>query len=111
MTDPVNVTIGGTVAPGFEGVRDAIAANFAPGFEVGASAAVYLHGRSVVDLWGGSFEQGSDRPYDDQTLQLVFSTTKGVAATAVAMCVARGLLSYDEKVSHYWPDSSRSCPS
>ena len=95
--------IGGSVAPGWEKVRDAFVGNFA-GEEVGAAAAVYHRGRKVVDLWGGSFDVEGTRDYTEDTLQLVFSTTKGITAIAVAMCVERGLLSYDEKVSTYWPE-------
>jgi CubicO group peptidase (beta-lactamase class C family) len=96
--------IGGFVAPGWEPVRAAFEHNFAAGEEVGASAAVYHRGEKVVDLWGGSFDEAGTRPYDDTTLQLVFSTTKGIVAIAVAMCVQRGLLDYDEKVATYWPE-------
>ncbi len=94
---------GGDVAPGWEKVREAFVGNFA-GEEVGAAVAVYHRGRKVVDLWGGSFDAEGSRDYSEDTLQLVFSTTKGITAIAVAMCVERGLLSYDEKVSTYWPE-------
>lgn len=60
--------------------------------------------RKVVDLHGGSFDTSSDRRYDDHTLQLVFSTTKGITAIAVAMLVQRGLLSYDDAVAEHWPE-------
>ena len=96
--------IGGEVAPGWEPVRDAFIANFNEAEEVGAGVSVYHRGRKVVDLWGGSFDEQGSAPYSDDTLQLVFSTTKGITAIAVAMCVERGLLSYDEKVSTYWPE-------
>ena len=95
--------IAGSVAPGWEKVRDAFEANFA-GEEIGAATAVYHRGRKVVDLWGGSFDARGTRDYTEDTLQLVFSTTKGITAIAVAMCAERGLLSYDEKVSTYWPE-------
>ena len=96
--------VAGLVDPGWEPVREAFEKNFDRGEEVGAAAAVYHRGHKVVDLWGGAFDQSSERPYDDSTLQLVFSTTKGVVAIAVAMCVQRGLLDYDERVSTYWPE-------
>ncbi|MGA0877749.1 MAG: serine hydrolase domain-containing protein [Ilumatobacteraceae bacterium] len=94
----------GSVAAGWEPVRDAFAANLASGDEVGCGVAVYHLGRKVVDLWGGHFDADRTQPYAEDTLQLVFSTTKGITAIAVAMCVERGLLSYDEKVSNYWPE-------
>lgn len=97
------VQIGGSVAHGWEPVRDEFEANLTSGEEVGAQVAVYHRGAKVVDLWGGSFDR-SDRPYDDTTLQLVFSTTKGITAIAVALCVQRGLLSYDDSVAAHWPE-------
>lgn len=98
------MTVGGHVDAGWEGVRDAFEANFAAGEEVGAGVAVYHRSRKVVDLWGGSFDREQTRPYAEDTLQLVFSTTKGVIAIALAMCAQRGLLDYREKVSTYWPE-------
>ncbi len=98
--------IGGSVAPGWEPVRKAFENNFDATEEVGASVAVYHRGMKVVDLWGGSIESddSSSTPYTDETLQLVFSTTKGIAAIAVGICVDRGWLSYDAPVSKYWPE-------
>ena len=85
-------------------MQEAFEANFASGEEVGAACAVYHHGRKVVDLVGGHFDADRTQPYTDDALQLVFSTTKGITAIAVAMCVQRGLLDYDEKVATYWPE-------
>jgi len=95
---------GGTVAPGWEKVRQAFVENLENTEEVGAGVAVYHRGQKVVDLWGGTFDESASQPYTQDTLQLVFSTTKGITAIAVAICVERGLLSYDEKVSTYWPE-------
>lgn len=96
--------VGGTVAGGWEAVRDAFVANLNSGEETGCAVSVYHRGDKVVDLWGGHFDKDASTPYDSDTLQLVFSTTKGITAIAVAMCVERGLLSYSEKVSTYWPE-------
>jgi CubicO group peptidase (beta-lactamase class C family) len=96
--------IGGGVANGWEPVKAAFEKNFELGEDVGASAAVYHRGEKVVDIWAGSFDEAGDRAYDDTTLQLVFSTTKGIVAIAVAMCVQRGLIDYHEKVATYWPE-------
>jgi CubicO group peptidase (beta-lactamase class C family) len=98
------MTVGGSVEAGWDGVRAAFEANIAGGEDVGASVAVYHRGQQVVDLWGGTFDGAGTIPYDDQSLQLVFSTTKGVTAIAIGMCVQRGLLDYDEKVTTYWPE-------
>jgi CubicO group peptidase (beta-lactamase class C family) len=101
--------IGGFVAAGWEPVRDAFANNFAAqpsgGTEdVGAGVSVYHRGAKVVDLWGGSFDAGRSAPYVEDTLQLVFSTTKGITAIALAMCADRGLIDYGAPVAQYWPE-------
>ncbi len=101
---PDTVGVGGFVAPGWESVRAAFEANFATPEEVGAGVSVYHRGAKVVDLWGGTFDAQGTAPYDEHTLQLVFSTTKGITAIAVAMCVDRGLLHYGAKVIDYWPE-------
>lgn len=98
------VRFGGAVETGWERVEEAFRRNFAIDDETGAAVAVYHRGRKVVDLQGGSFDRESDRAYDDSTLQLVFSTTKGITAIAVAMLVQRGQLAYDAPVSSYWPE-------
>ena len=96
-------SIGGSVDAGWEAVQAAFHKNFETGEETGAAVSVYHHGRKVVDLWGGSFD-GGEQAYDDSTLQLVFSTTKGITAIAVGMCVQRGLLDYGAPVVKYWPE-------
>lgn len=100
----VDAVIGGSVAAGWEPVRAAFEHNFATTEEVGAGVAVYHRGVQVVDLWGGRFDTVGEASYDEDTLQLVFSTTKGITAVAVGMCVDRGLLHYDAPVAQYWPE-------
>lgn len=95
-------TIQGTVADGFEAVRTEFEANFTEHGDVGAGVAVYVDGELVVDLVGGTHKDG--RPYDTDALQLVFSSTKGVAAIAVHLLVQRGQLSLDTVVSEIWPE-------
>ncbi len=98
-----NHDVDGDVAPGWESVADLLRASLRAGDDTGASVAVYHRGERVVDVAGGSFtEEGGD--YDRSTLQFVFSTTKGITAIAVAMCVERGLLDYDQPVATYWPE-------
>lgn len=94
----------GTVAPGFEPVRDEFARNFAARDEVGAACTVYLRGEPVVDLWGGLRDRAAGAPWDADTLVLVFSTTKGLAAMAMAVAHSRGLFDLDERVAAYWPE-------
>lgn len=92
------------VAPGWEPVRETFVANLTSGADRGAGVAIVHRGQVVVDLVGGHRDKAGDVPYDGDTLQLVFSTTKGIVSIAVAMCVERGLLDYNEKVATYWPE-------
>lgn len=78
------------LAPGFEAVGDAFAANFAAGLDVGASFAVVRDGRLVVDLWGGHADKARSRPVVRDTLMNVWSVSKGVTATCIALLVERG---------------------
>ena len=97
----------GTVAPGFEPVRDAFVANFRERNEVGAACAVYLRGEKVVDLWGGVRDPKTGAPWNEDTMVLVFSTTKGVSSMALAVAHSRGLFDYDERMATYWPEFAR----
>jgi CubicO group peptidase (beta-lactamase class C family) len=92
------------VAPGWEPVRDAFLEGFTLGEEHGAGVAVYHRGQCVVDIMGGWRDKDHTIAYDTDAMQVVFSTTKGITSIAIAMCVERGLLNYDEKVSAYWPE-------
>ena len=92
------------VAPGWEPVREAFVGHLSSGLDRGAGVAVMHRGELVVDLMGGHRDKNGDVPYGPETLQVVFSTTKGITALAVAMCVERGLIDYDEKVAAYWPE-------
>ena len=98
------MTVEGTTAPGWEALRSVLEASLEAGTDTGASVAVYHRGEPVVDLWGGHRDREHTVEYGQDALQLVFSTTKGVTATAVAMCVQRGLLSYDDLVCTHWPE-------
>ena len=96
--------IHGEVAPGFEKVREAFAANFTQHGDVGAAFTLYKDGVKVVDLWGGVADEESGRPWEEDTLQLVYSTTKGVTAAAAHLLAQRGELDFDAPVAEYWPE-------
>ncbi|NUS16878.1 MAG: beta-lactamase family protein [Streptomyces sp.] len=97
-------TIYGEVADGFEGVREAFAENFALRGDIGAALCVYRDGRPVVDLWGGTADAGTGRPWERDTLQLVYSATKGALASAAHLLAQRGELDLDAPVARYWPE-------
>lgn len=94
----------GMVEPGFEGVREAFEANFTERGDVGAAFCLYAGGRAVVDIWGGVADQKSGRPWSEDTLTLVYSTTKGATAICAHMLAERGLVDLDSPVARYWPE-------
>src|SRR5687768_16649831 len=96
--------IGGSVAHGFEAVRHVFERNLSSGRELGAACAAYVGGEKVVDLWGGVRDARSGARWDEDTLVLVYSTSKGLAAMTLAMLHSRGLLDYGERVAAYWPE-------
>lgn len=97
-------TVHGTVSEGFEGVRDAFEQNFAEHGDVGAGVSVFVDGECVVDLTGGTVGKGSDETYGADALQLVFSSTKGIAAVCAHLLAQRGQLDFDAKVADIWPE-------
>ncbi|MEU0218588.1 serine hydrolase domain-containing protein, partial [Streptomyces sp. NPDC006265] len=88
--------IHGTVADGFEAVREEFTA-FVAGerADYEGQLCAYVHGRKVVDLWAGT---GADALFG------VFSSTKGAAYLVVALLVQDGTLELDRKVTYYWPE-------
>ncbi|WP_328749144.1 beta-lactamase family protein [Streptomyces sp. NBC_00285] len=97
-------TIDGEVEVGFEPLREAFEANFSQHGDIGAAVCVYQYGRPVVDLWGGTADPETGRPWTRDTLQLVYSATKGATATAAHMLAQRGVLDLDAPVAKYWPE-------
>src|SRR2546422_11049909 len=96
--------IQGRVEKGFEAVREAFARNFSDNGEVGAAFALYVRGEPVVDIWAGIADDTSGRRWEEDTLQLVFSTTKGATAICANQLVERGELDLDAPVASYWPE-------
>jgi CubicO group peptidase (beta-lactamase class C family) len=100
-------TVKGYVSPGFEKVEAVFRYNFNHRKEVGAAFCVYKDGKKVVDLWGGHQDKEQKKPWDADTVCMVFSTTKGISSMAFAMLHAKGLIDYDEPVAKYWPDFAK----
>jgi CubicO group peptidase (beta-lactamase class C family) len=99
-----STAISGFVKPGFEAVREAFVENFERRHELGAACCVYYQGEKIVDLWGGIRNKATGDPWEENTMVLVASATKGLAAMAMALGESRGLFDYDERISKYWPE-------
>jgi len=94
----------GHVSRGFEAVREAFAGNFARRRELGGACCVYRRGEAVVDLWGGVRNRQTGEPWEHDTMVIVYSATKGLAAMTLAIAHSRGWLDYEEPVCTYWPE-------
>lgn len=99
--------ITGSCAEGWNGVRDALAENLATRDEIGANVCVVHRGERVVDIAGGWVDRARTRAYDEDTLALVFSTTKGMTAIAAHVLIDRGEMALDAPVVKYWPEFGR----
>ena len=99
-----NLIVHGEVEPGFEEVESAFQENFATRGEIGAACVVYERNRKVVDLWGGYKNFETRTPWEEDTLVLVFSATKGASAMAMEVAHSRGLFDYEAPVASYSPE-------
>lgn len=77
-------TIEGNVSPGFEAVREAFAENFVRRRELGGACCGFNRGEKVVDLWGGIRNKQTGEPWEKDTMVIVYSATKGLAAMTLA---------------------------
>lgn len=92
----------GDVHPDFSAAADLLAGFVESDGVGGGAVAAYHRGHKVVDVWAGDAAPG--RSWAADTIAMSFSTTKGVTATALHMCVDRGLLDYDDRVAAHWPE-------
>jgi len=98
------MVVSGKCKPRFERVRQEFERNFGERGEVGASVCVTLEGETVVDLWGGMADINTGEPWKEDTVSVVFSSTKGATALCAHILVSRGLLDIDAPVVKYWPE-------
>jgi CubicO group peptidase (beta-lactamase class C family) len=101
---PAAPRVDGQVSRGFEPVREAFFDNFVRRHELGGACCAYHHGEMAVDLWGGSRNKQTGEPWEQNTMVVVHSATKGLAAMTLAVAHSRGWLDYEERVCTYWPE-------
>jgi CubicO group peptidase (beta-lactamase class C family) len=93
----------GSLHPEFAGVATSLSRILPRGRPGGAAVCVYHRGEKVVDIWGGTRDDRGT-PWEEDTLSVSFSTTKGVASTLLHLYADRGLVDYDAPVAKYWPE-------
>ena len=104
MVAVASQTVEGHVSRGFEAVREAFAENFTHRHELGGACCAYVDGEKVVDLWGGIRNKATGEPWEQDTMVVVHSATKGLAAMTLAVAHSRGWLDYEARVAAYWPE-------
>lgn len=77
------------------------------GAHPGASLALYRHGKPVLDLYGGSADAEAQKPVESDTMFILYSSTKPLAAACVHILWERGKLGWDDPVAAYWPGFAR----
>lgn len=98
------MAIHGHFSPPFQSVWEEFDRNFQERGEVGAALCVTVEGQTVVDLWGGIADRRTGRPWEQDTIGLVWSCTKGAVALCAHVLAARGQLDLDAPVARYWPE-------
>ena len=97
-------SVGGFTRDKFAGVRAAFEGNLASGSDLGASFTATVEGETVVDLWGGWADEAKTRPWEQDTIVNVYSTTKTMTALTALLVADRGELDFDAPVAKYWPE-------
>jgi len=98
------LTVHGFVARDFAGVREAFVSNLEHHGDLGAACSVYSAGKPVVDLWAGFADLAGGRPWAEDTVQIVFSATKGITAACVNLLAERRAIDIDAPIAAYWPE-------
>ncbi|VDL66164.1 unnamed protein product, partial [Nippostrongylus brasiliensis] len=105
MVQAQATTSGRILDPRLAGIDDVFRENFAQGLEsAGASFAVYLNGNLVVDLWGGPMNKETGELWSENTSSVIFSITKSISATILAMVMDKENVPYERKLSDFWPE-------
>lgn len=100
----MSTTLHGTIKPGFEPVGEAFLANFADGFEVGASVSVVHRGETVVDIWAGHTDLDRTTEWQRDTITNVWSSTKTMMFLVLLELADKGALTLHDPVHRHWPE-------
>jgi CubicO group peptidase (beta-lactamase class C family) len=88
----------------FSRVREAFAQNLDSGADIGASAAIFIEGEPVVDIWGGYFDSTFTRPFEGDSIVQMYSSTKTITALCALILADRGEINLHAPVAKYWPE-------
>ncbi len=103
-----DIEVKGYADPKFEKIKDVFKENFKEFNEIGASFAVFLNNKFVVDVWGGHSNPEKTKPWNKDSIAKVYSTNKIITSICALILVDRGLLDLDAPVAKYWPEFAQS---
>ena len=96
--------IHGDCDPRFAHVRDALSRNFTEHGEIGSAVAIYEDGALVVDIWAGYMDGARTKPWQTDTMCIMYSIAKSICATSVHILADRGQVDLEAPVADYWPE-------
>lgn len=96
--------VSGTCDPRFTAVKALLQSNINADEELGASLVVNIDGDNVLDLWGGYADASKTKPWGENTITTVWSSSKTIVSLAALLLIERKLLDPFEKVCTYWPE-------
>lgn len=88
-------------------LSDAFATNFADGREVGAAVSLWQDGRELFHAAAGFRDAAREEPWEDGTLVLVWSATKGMASACALHALQSAGLAPNVALRHFWPEFAR----
>ena len=97
-------TVKGYCDPRFNRVQEVFEQQLVRGDDLGASFSATYQGEVVVDLWGGYLDEEQSKPWQEDTLVNVYSTTKTMSFLCALLLADRGELDFEAPVSRYWPE-------
>lgn len=103
-TSPAMAAVQGRCSERFEPLRQLFESLLKSDADLGASLALTVDGRFEVDLWGGWADEARTRPWGEDTVVNVWSSTKTMTALAAMLLVDRGELDVDAPIARYWPE-------
>jgi len=100
----MNELVNGYCDERFAGVKSALQGLLESGQDVGACFSASWKGETVVDIWGGYQDEQKIKPWEENTIINVFSTTKTMSFLCALILADRGELDFDAPVADYWPE-------
>ena len=89
---------------GLQRVEDLFQEQITQGVHPGAALAVYRHGKQVMDLYSGVADTTLGIPVGQDTMFVLYSSTKPLAAACLHILWERGKLGWDDPVAAHWAE-------